>query len=305
MRARPVFLLVVAFGIAIGTALLAHTWLKAQRAREIANPVVRLPSRSVLVARIGIGRGEILRPDDLVWQPWPSGGIDKGYIVKGGQRTPQSFAGWVAVNPLPEGEPITLKQAIAPGDRGFLAAVLRPGMRAVSVPVTETSGVSGLVFPGDRVDLLLTYRVAPPNAGKQGGYEHLAAETVLRDLRVIAIGHALQAKPGEALVAHAATLEVTPKQAEAIALAGEFGRLSLSLHSLVAGPPGPVAVTGQRGTGAPIAADISYTIDSQISPLVPKAAGGGDAPRTLPVTILHGLQETRADFPLRSASGAQ
>ena len=306
MRARPALLLVVAVAIAAGTALLANSWLKAQRMREIAGVAAGMlapaPARGVLVARKAIRRGEILRPYDLVWQTWPAGDIDKAYIVEGGPRKPDDFAGWVAINPFAMGEPVTLEKIIAPGDRGFLAAVLQPGMRAVSVPVTVTSGVSGFIFPGDRVDLLLTYAVpVRAAAGKNGArpYEHRATATVLRNLRVIAIDQKLQAKPGEAVVAHTATFEVTPKQAEAIALASEIGKLSLSLHSLVADPSAAAAGTGPAGP--PLAATATYTLDTQITPLLPKAGAGGGAPQALPVTILHGLSETQINFPLRSA----
>jgi pilus assembly protein CpaB len=300
MRARPALLLLVAVAIAGGTAMLANSWLKAQRIREIARAaagVTAPPARSVLVARTAIRRGEILRPYDLVWQAWPAGDIDKAYLVEGGSRKPDGFAGWVAINPFAKGEPITLEKIIAPGDRGFLAAVLQPGMRAISVPVTVTSGVSGFVFPGDRVDLLLTYAVPPRGDAEKDRtrpYEHRATATVLRNLRVIAIDQKLQAKPGEAVVAHTATFEVTPKQAEGIALSSEIGKLSLSLHSLVADPS---AASGD----SPIASAATYTLDTEITPLLPKANGGSGPPQTLPVTILHGLSEKQINFPLRSA----
>ena len=103
----------------------------------------------MLVARLGVQRGQILKPDDLVWQVWPEGTLDKSYVILG-TRTPESFAGSVARNPIGSGEPITESKIIAPGNRGFLAAVLRPGMRAISVPVTVTTGISGFVFPGDQ-----------------------------------------------------------------------------------------------------------------------------------------------------------
>ena len=99
--------------------------------------------------------------------------------------------------------------------------------------MTITSGISGFIFPGDQVDVLITYPVPSQQHGGNGGYEHKAAETVLHDVRVIAIDQRLESKAGEAVVAHTATLEVTPKQSEIIALAGEIGKLSLSLRSLV------------------------------------------------------------------------
>ncbi len=183
MRFRTLLLLLVAVGLAGGTAILARAWLAAQRAAEIAEAsplALPAPSKSVLIARADVRRGQILKPEDLSWQIWPEGALDKNYVVLG-TRTPESFAGWVARNPVAAGEPITEAKIIAPGNRGFLAAVLRPGMRAMSVPVTITSGISGFIFPGDQVDLMITHGI--PTGTGSAGYEHKAAETVLRDVR--------------------------------------------------------------------------------------------------------------------------
>src|SRR6195256_1936297 len=220
MRLRTVLLLFVAVVLAGGTAVLARAWLAAQRAAEIAEAsplALPTPAKSVLVARAGIQRGQLLKPDDLIWQIWPEGVLEKNYVLLG-TRTPDSFAGSVARNPVSAGEPITDAKIVAPGNRGFLAAVLRPGMRAISVPVTITSGISGFIFPGDQVDLMITHQIPTgPAGGNSGGYEHKAAETVLHDVRVIAIDQRLESKSGEAVVADTATLEVTPKQTEVIA----------------------------------------------------------------------------------------
>src|SRR5260370_30310111 len=178
-------------------------------------------------------RGQILKPDDLIWQIWPEGGLDKNYVLLG-TRTPESFAGWVARNPVSAGEPITEAKIVAPGNRGFLAAVLRPGMRAISVPVTITSGIAGFIFPGDQVDLMLTYAVPAVVIG--GTSEHKVVETVMRNVRIIAIDQRLESKPGEAVPAHTATFEVTPKQSEVIALASKIGEMFLTLRSLVPSP---------------------------------------------------------------------
>jgi pilus assembly protein CpaB len=249
------------------------------------------PSKSVLIARADVRRGQILKPEDLSWQIWPEGALDKNYVVLG-TRTPESFAGWVARNPVGAGEPITEAKIIAPGNRGFLAAVLRPGMRAMSVPVTITSGISGFIFPGDQVDLMITHGI-PTGTGGSGGYEHKAAETVLRDVRVIAIDQRLESKAGEAVVAHTATLEVTPKQTEIIALAGEIGKLSLNLRSLVpaagdttasADPADPKAGADSSGSNS----QATYTVDSEISPLLPKSLRGTDNSDSGLVTILRG-----------------
>jgi len=284
MRARVLLLLTLAIVLAAGTAWLARHWLTAQRLAQMAESAPMIapkPSRSILIARAALQRGQILRPEDLIWQVWPDGELDKNYIVLGGPRGPDSFAGWVVRNPVAAGEPIAEEKIIAPGDRGFLAAVLIPGMRAISVPVTVTSGVSGFIFPGDRVDLVLSYPVPSPAGSKNDSigktYEHKASQTVLRDVRVIGIDQRLDGKPGEAVVAHTATLEVTAKQGEVIALASEIGKVSLTLRSLV-----PAAQEGEETAERPsdsrLADAASFTLDSDLSPLLPRLPVAASAP---------------------------
>src|SRR5215472_8380799 len=219
MRTRTLILLIIALVLAGGTTMMARVWLASQRvASQEASPIaVPTPSKSVLIVRSSLQRGQILRPDDLAWEPWPDGGIAKNYIVLG-THTPETYSGWVAKQPIAAGEPLIEAKIIAPGNRGFLSAVLHPGMRAVSVPVTVTSGIAGFVFPGDQVDLLVTYAVQDrPQPGQQNAgaaIEHKVSETVLHNVRVIAIDQRLDSKAGEATVAKTATFEVTPKQSE-------------------------------------------------------------------------------------------
>ncbi len=276
---RTVALFALALLLAVGTAVFARSWL-AQRAARVEAAVPRArPEKAVLVAHAAISRGQILKPADFAWQVWPPGAIDPAYIVSG-TRSPQSFAGWVAREPFAPGEPITTAKMVAPGDRGFLAAVLRPGMRAVSVPVTAISGISGFIFPGDRVDILVTQTVVPP--GGSGQTEHKEAETILNDIRVLAVDQRLASKDGEAALAHTATLEVTPKQSEIIALATDMGRLSLSLRGLTR--------IGQHEP--PDSADapqkVTYTLDSEVNPLLPKPFTGNGNQDSTTITILRG-----------------
>lgn len=315
MRARTLILLLLAVMLAGGTALLARSWLASQKKAEVATVAPPPePEKSVLVARADIARGQILRPEDMVWQVWPKGAIDRNYVVQGGPQKPETFAGWVARNPIGGGEPITESRIIAPGNRGFLAAVLRPGMRAISVPVTITSGISGFIFPGDFVDLLLTYSVPPPpttGEAKKSNYDHKAAETVLRNIRVIAIDQRLQSKAGEAVPAHTATFEVTPKESEVIALASEIGKVSLSLRSLV---PAPQEAAAEQRTAAAepdrnssdssIASSATYTIDSEISPLLPKVSENKDASTPDVVTILRGVSKVNETADQNKSSGS-
>ena len=305
MRARTVILLVVALVLAGGTTMMARVWLASQRAATAeATPLaVPTPSKSVLIARKPVQRGQILRPDDLSWESWPEGGIDKSYVLLG-TRTPEAYAGWVARQPIGAGEPLTEAKIIAPGNRGFLAAVLHPGMRAVSVPVTVISGISGFVFPGDQVDLIVTYSVQDrPQPGQVAAgplLEHKISETVLHDIRVIAIDQKLDSKPGEAVVAKTATFEVTPKESEIIALASEMGKLSLSLRSLV---PGPGEVKHEI-SDSPLEAPSNplsetYTVDSDVSPLLRSPGTKQGSIDAGSVTILRGGQSTVTSVALQ------
>jgi len=119
MRARTLTLVPLAVILAGGTAFLARAWLAAQRSADMAEAsplALPAPAKSVLVARLGVQRGQILKPDDLVWQVWPEGTLDKSYILLGA-RAPESFAGWVARTPVAAGEPLTESKIIAPGNR--------------------------------------------------------------------------------------------------------------------------------------------------------------------------------------------
>lgn len=318
MRARTVILLIVALILAGGTTMMARVWLASQRAQvkqEAAAPVpVPTPAKSVLIARNPIERGQILKAGDLAWEQWPEGGLAKNYILLG-TRTPETYAGWVARDPIAAGEPLTEAKIIAPGNRGFLSAVLKPGMRAISVPVTLTSGISGFIFPGDMVDLIVTYSVQDrPVPGQQAAgplLDHKISETVLSNIRVIAIDQKLESKPGEATVAKTATLEVTPKQSEIIALVNEMGKISLSLRSLVPGPNDlkpadlkPEDLKQEVADKSPPSSSPeashpprseTYTVDSDISPLLHSPNGARGAQGSLDgdrVTILRGRQST-------------
>jgi pilus assembly protein CpaB len=157
--------------------------------------------------------------------------------------------GAVVRRPLAIGEPIVDGNLVKPGDRGFLAAVLDPGMRAVSVPVDEASSNAGLIFPGDRVDLILTQTIEPN--GESAGSRRVS-ETVLQDVRIIAMGRELTSEGGAdgegGKPARTATLEATPAAAEKVALVTELGKLSLSLRSLAIADTSRPAPTGARFT---------------------------------------------------------
>lgn len=231
------------FGVAIllsaGTIVLAQQWLQGQASRAAAFARVQAARsevksvQQVLVARRALPAGAILKADDLRWQAWPGDVASPDYMTPA-QTSLAKAAGAVTRAPIAAGEPLTADNLARPGDRGFLAAVLAPGFRAVTLNVSPSTGVAGFVLPGDRVDLVLTRGL---DAG-QGNPRRFVSETIARDIRVVGSDQRLN-HPGPkdpAVMPQTVTLEVTPRQAELLALAGERGRLSLSLRSLAQGP---------------------------------------------------------------------
>jgi pilus assembly protein CpaB len=279
MRLKSVLLIVVALVIAGFTAFMVRSWLDAERAaaqRAMNKPQAPQPvGIQVLVAKRDLPVGTFLRPEHLRWQAWPEASMSPAYAVEGKKKI-DDFVGAVVRLPVSSGEPITDGRVVAPGASGFLAAVLRPGYRAVSVPITVTSGISGFVFPGDHVDLLLTHTMPQ----RIEGLERRAGLTVLRDIRVLALDQKVDVKPGEAGVPKTATVEVTPKQSEIIAVVVEMGKLSLSLRSLQRDEPllpenDPFQTvdmpTNDNDSGRENAAGFperSFTLDSEVSSLL-------------------------------------
>jgi pilus assembly protein CpaB len=166
---------------------------------------------------------------------------------------------------LSDGEPITDTRVVRPGDRGFLSAVLNPGSRAVTVNLTPSSGLAGLVFPGDRVDLIGTFRVPDESKDAKNNIPRFASETVLSDIRVLAVDQRVDDQNKEVVIAKTATLEVTPKQVEILALVGELGKFSLSLRSL--------AHADEANAGGKKQAP--YTWDNEAARMLPPISGAG------------------------------
>lgn len=233
MDVKKVALLVGALIIAVITAVMAkNIFVGAGAAQAEASPGVPLGPK-ILVARKSLPVGTIIDQESLTYQPWPKGMMQSAYYVEGGADADiGKLLGTVVRNPITAGQPITRGALVGPSDRGFLAAALGPGMRAVTVPVSATSGVAGFVFPGDRIDMVLTQEVR----GGGDGTPLRVSETIVRNLRVLATDQRIDAKDEEgktvAKVFNTVTLEATPRLAEKIAVAQSLGQLSLSLRSI-------------------------------------------------------------------------
>ncbi|WP_086617029.1 Flp pilus assembly protein CpaB [Erythrobacter tepidarius] len=229
MDRKKLVLLIGALIIAIGTAFAARSIFAGGGAptAEAAQPT----GPRVLVAKRALTAGTIITADALSFQPWPKELVKDAYFIDG-EADMNKLIGTVVRYPITAGEPVTQGSLVSPGDRGFLAAALGPGMRAITVPVSAMTGVAGFVFPGDRVDLVLTQTVSG-----DGGQDLKTAETVIRNLRVLATDQTTETTTDEngKTVVNAfrtVTLEVTPKIAEKVAVAQTIGTLSLALRSL-------------------------------------------------------------------------
>lgn len=215
--------------LAGGTVFLSTGRAQKPAGDAAAEPPVALAT--ILVATRALAAGTTVKPGDVGWRPWPSAALDKAYIVRAGAAQP--MPGGILRTAVEAGEPLTSGRMLVTGSASALAAITAPGSRAVSISLTPTSGVSGLIIPGDHVDVVLTYALPRPVDGG-GGIERRAAATILSNLHVLAIDQRMSGAPADAKDVRNASLEVTVKQSEILALAADLGKLSLSLHSLVA-----------------------------------------------------------------------
>jgi pilus assembly protein CpaB len=231
MDKRKLMLLVGALIIALGTAFAARSLFVGAGTPQ-ATAAAQVPmGAKVLVAQRALPVGTIITADSINFQAWPEDMVKDVYFVEG-EADMQKLLGTVVRNPITAGEPVTKGNLVAPGDRGFLAAALGPGMRAVTISVSARTGVAGFVFPGDYVDLVLTQTV---QGGGDGGALR-ASETIMKNMRVLATDQSTEQEKIEGKTRVRAfstvTIEVTPKMAEKIAVAQTLGTISLSLRSI-------------------------------------------------------------------------
>lgn len=232
MNLRLIALMLVAVIAAGGAIFGANSWLASQRAALDAAKKTQVQVKKnhtrVIVAKRALPAGTLIKKNVLRWQAWPDSGLSDAYLVAGKTEL-ADLEGTVVRTGISPGEPLTDARVVRPGERGFLAAVLRPGFRAITVGVNTTSGIAGFIFPGDSIDLILSHSVGREG---QNGRVRRASETVLADVRVLAIDQSTNDQVEKANPAKNVTLEVTPKQAEIVSLISDIGRLSLSLRSL-------------------------------------------------------------------------
>lgn len=285
MKTPSVLLLAGALTLAGGAALLARVLLAppAPPVAESAPVAVPVPKKAVLVATRDLQPGQFIDPSLLRWQETDSD-LPTEQVYLRGQDDMSLVLGATVRRPVANGQPLFANALVRPGEPGFIATVLTPGMRALTLPTTASSVGQGLASPGDRVDILLALDKDALEGhvvrGQQPFPPAYAAQTLLHDVRVLAINNSardlternLRTKtpanpPGNAQESQyfdTVTVEVTPRQAERLSLSKEIGKLQLALRS-----------NREDSDGLPRSGDRHVTRLAQTTDLYPAK---GDAP---------------------------
>ncbi len=244
MKAARIIVLV----IAIGAGLMA--WMMARNLgshKEPAQQVVvqeQLDLDEVLVAAKDMAPGTLVKQQDLRWQKWPLDGVGAGMITRSARGDAmKDIADSVTRASFTAGEPIRETKLAQAGKGGYLSAILPAGKRAVATRTSPQTGAGGFILPNDHVDVILTRR------SSEGGRDVYVSETMLENIRVLAIDQTVEDKDGKSVVVgNVATLELTPEQAETLARVQQEGDISLTLRSILDGQGGNQDVSRKTST---------------------------------------------------------
>ena len=291
MNPARIIVICVAAVAAIGLALAVRAMGSPSNAPTAVATAAAVPARpmaKVLVAAKDLQPGQRLTEADMAWKEWPADEVNPAFITDGSVPLPSAvaeeppaarpegavasvtrvaanlaagnsksdYAGSVVREPILAGEPIVSRKIVRAGDSGYMAAYLVPGMRAMAIRVTVETAAGGFILPGDRVDVLLTRETTLSNMGAQeSDRSKFASSTVMQNIKVLAIDQSTRADDDEqAVVGATATLEVGPRDAEALALAKSEGELSLVLRSYAdtGGPSGRAAPATRQASAVRI-----------------------------------------------------
>jgi pilus assembly protein CpaB len=237
-------IIVAALAVAGVVAFLIRAYLQDQTAsieeQQRLAQLAKITTVKVLVANRDLPAGTVILGSEIEghirWQPWPEKDLDKAWVVirenEEGKEKQTQFAGATVIRGFVTGEPISAARLLMKGESGFMAANLAAGMRAVSININPASAVAGFIIPGSRVDIMLTERFQEPDAETGATKSRIVSEVILADVKILAIDQNVDDITQTAVIGRTATVEVTPKEAEKIAVATALGQLSLSLRSL-------------------------------------------------------------------------
>ena len=281
MKPARIVVICIAAVSAIGLALVVRAMGSSSNqpvAPAAAAQVEVRPMAKVLVAAKDLEPNKRLVEGDLAWKDWPADEVNPVFITDGSTPVPakpvaettaekasnavesvakaatdmagpgakSDYIGSVVREPILAGEPIVARKIVRAGDSGYMAAYLEPGMRAMAVAVSTETAAGGFILPGDRVDVIVTVELQNNPSSDRPDGPKFASQIVLQNVKVLAVDQSTRAEDDQqAVVGATATLEVSPRDTEALALAKAAGTLSLVLRSYAdtAGPSGRVGST--------------------------------------------------------------
>lgn len=230
MRIGSVVMLGAALVFGLSAAFLAKMWLENQAPAPVAvqeRPAV--PLRTVVVAKQPLRFGMEVKETHLTEIEWPDKAIPRGAYTRIGEIL-DGTSKRLVLAAIAANEPVLKEKITGPGQRATLSALVGEGMMAVAISVNDVLGVAGFVLPGERVDILLTLAETRETAGR-ASRKTAYTDILLRNVRVLAVDQSTDDRSAKPSLAKTVTLEVTPEQAQKVALARSIGTLSLALRS--------------------------------------------------------------------------
>ena len=222
VRTGTLVMLIVALLFGGLAVFIAKAWLATQQAQvsqQAAPEPVEVATQKIVVAKSELKFGQPVTSDVVTELDWPKEALPEGSfatiadINKDGTR--------VVLQPMGPNEPVLAWKISGPGSRASLSALVKDGMRAVTIHVNDTSGVAGFVLPGDRVDVLYT----------RGSGSDSSIDVLFQNVEVLAVNQNVDEKTGVPIDGRTATLELTPVDAQKLALAQTTGGLAFTLRA--------------------------------------------------------------------------
>lgn len=235
MNKNVLIVLAGGFLVAILVAVLVNASLSGSKSKPATASGEDAVFTEVLVASKDLAIGRDVSSSDMKWQSWPENALFPGAIIREGEEAAEDIVSGRLSQPVAEGQPLLRAYFVKESQGNFMAAVLAPGMRAVGVSVKAETMAGGFIGPGDYVDVILTYTVRirdRENIQIMNTISEFASETLIENVRVLAVDQKSQRDEDKANVGRTVTLEVTSAQAEQLALASEMGDITLSMRSL-------------------------------------------------------------------------
>ena len=263
MKSTRIIVLVLALVAGLSAAWLAKGMLGGKKQVKVAKP--KLETVKVLTASSDISLGNVLEQKSLKWQEWPKASVTPSLVTKAKQpKAIKEFTGATARASFVSGEPILSRKVVLSGKGGFMSAILPAGMRAVSTKISAATSAGGFILPNDRVDVILT---------RKGPSKRFVSDAILSNVRVLAIDQKIEdlddKGKSKTAVGKTATLELSPQQAEVLAMAQRMGTLSLALRSLKdarddgSDRPATLKIGGRKGSVTVLRYGVSSVVNTK------------------------------------------